>query len=395
MDRSRYNFTEHRHAISAQGVQGLSLFSLRIESSGGDGIDLSANLVDIEIRNVIATDNYRQGMSVISAVNMLVQDCVFARTRGTAPESGVDFEPDFAGDRLTNISFINVSTVANHGAGFSIWTGNLRENGLPIDLTFINCTNSADEGSGINIGAAKNPGAVEFMGHVVQGCHGPGIYLNGKNHEEFRVALHNSILRNVSVPDVRDGVYIDANGGPVAEGPIFFGCMSNASRCGGVLLANVTVDDSYWNVSRNFLSVGWRGHPKSWSEHHIPIWNGHNWTDDIEGVGVIDLHGRVRVFSKPACCPSGRPLLVSDGEGGRVCHSNSASQTHGEKVCCLTAGDHGCPVLTHSRPMPLCRHLPGDDHHGHCDTAKHVCTAGYGPRALNVTLEVECIPAKN
>ena len=57
MDRTRYNFTEHRHAISAEGVHGLSVSTLRIENSGGDGLDLSGNLVDITIRNVIATDN--------------------------------------------------------------------------------------------------------------------------------------------------------------------------------------------------------------------------------------------------------------------------------------------------------------------------------------------------
>ena len=391
MDRTRYNFTEHRHAISAEGVHGLSVSTLRIENSGGDGLDLSGNLVDITIRNVIATDNYRQGMSVISAVNMLVQDCAFERTRGTPPESGVDFEPDFSGDRLTNITFVNVSTVANHGAGFSIWTGNLRGNRLPITLNFINCSNTADEGSGINIGAAMNPGAVELEGHVVQHCRGPGVYLNSKNQAGFRVTLRNSMIRNVSVPNAPDGVYIDSTGGPVAETPIFFGCMSNVSRCGGVVLENVTVDDSFWNISRNFLSVGWRGHPKSWSEHHMPIWDGHNWTRDIDGAGVVDLHGHMRVFSKAACCPSSRPLLVSDGEGGRVCHRRGAAR---ENVCCLTAGDRGCPFLTDNRPMPLCRHLPGDDHSGHCDAPSSACTRGYGPRALNVSLELECNPTR-
>ena len=154
-------------------------------------------------------------------------------------------------------------------------------------------------------------------------------------------------------------------------------------------MQNVTVDDSSWNVSRNFLSVGWRGHPKSWSEHHVPIWNGHNWTHDIEGAGVVDLRGRVRVFSKPACCPSGRPILVRDGAGGRVCHSKD---TPHENACCLTTGDRGCPFLTHNRPMPLCRHLPDNDHAGRCDAARDACTAGYGPHALNVTLEIECNP---
>lgn len=72
---------------------------------------------DITIRNVHAIDGYRQGMSLISATNLLVEDCTFEGTRGTPPESGIDFEPDYSGDRLANISLVRVRTIGNHGSG--------------------------------------------------------------------------------------------------------------------------------------------------------------------------------------------------------------------------------------------------------------------------------------
>ena len=60
--------------------------------------------------------------------------------------------------RHSNITFVNVSSVENHGSGFSIWVKNLQDNHLPISITMRNCTNLRDHISGINIGSVANPG---------------------------------------------------------------------------------------------------------------------------------------------------------------------------------------------------------------------------------------------
>ena len=67
MDRSRYNFTEHRHAVSASDVAGLTIESLRIENSGGDGLDLAGALRDVTIRSIVASNNceYSNGRPAI------------------------------------------------------------------------------------------------------------------------------------------------------------------------------------------------------------------------------------------------------------------------------------------------------------------------------------------
>eukprot|EP01052_Picozoa_sp_SAG31_P001975 SAG31_NODE_66_length_28567_cov_30.222698_16_plen_551_part_00 len=389
MDRTRYRFTEHRHAISAASVSDVLLSGLRIENSGGDGIDLSTGVRNVKIIGVVASNNYRQGMSVISAENMLVQDCLFQKTQGTPPESGVDFEPDYGGDRLHNITFINVSTFANHGSGFSIWPSNLRGNRLPITLSFLRCSNRQDRISGINIGSVENPGLLQFNQHLVSGCVGAGLYLNGKNHAEAKVVVRDSLVHNVSSLLVRDNVYVDGAGNPLPTPPILFGCMENTSRCGGVVFDNVTVNDTAaGHVPRSWLEVGWRGHPKAYSEHHQKIWNGKTWTSTMVGAGIEDFNGSVTVHTPVPCCPSSRSVLVrSDGNRGtRVCHSKT-----GEKVCCLTSGDSGCPLLSPKRPMPLCRHLVGTDRGGDCDAA-HACSASYGRNSSSVMVEIRCNP---
>ena len=58
----------------------------------------------------------------------------------------------------SNITFVNVSSVENHGSGFSIWVKKLQDNHLPISITMRNCSNLRDHGSGINIGSVANPG---------------------------------------------------------------------------------------------------------------------------------------------------------------------------------------------------------------------------------------------
>ena len=60
----------------------------------------------------------RQGMSVISAVNLSVENTIFSNTAGTAPAAGVDLEPDFPHEAMVNITFKGCACVGNAGGGF-------------------------------------------------------------------------------------------------------------------------------------------------------------------------------------------------------------------------------------------------------------------------------------
>ena len=62
-----------------------------------------------QVRDCVFDRNYRQGFSVISVINLLVERCVFSNTNGTDPQAGVDLEPDFPSHRLTNVTFRDCS----------------------------------------------------------------------------------------------------------------------------------------------------------------------------------------------------------------------------------------------------------------------------------------------
>ena len=52
---------------------------------------------------------------MISAVNLLVENCLFANTWGTAPEAGIDLEPDTEKQRLVNCVIRNSTFENNNG----------------------------------------------------------------------------------------------------------------------------------------------------------------------------------------------------------------------------------------------------------------------------------------
>ena len=133
-----YEPGEWRHALTLRkGCRNILVENLRMLQSGGDGIGVSGT--DITIRNCVCDGNHRQGMSVFSAENLLVENCVFSNTSGTAPQAGVDLEPDHGYEKLKNIVFRNCVSYGNAGAGFLTCLIQLTGDSAPVDITFENC----------------------------------------------------------------------------------------------------------------------------------------------------------------------------------------------------------------------------------------------------------------
>lgn len=103
-----YEKAEWRHALSTRSCENVRVYGLTLASSGGDGIYLgvakrSIPCRKIHIKDVVCIDNYRQGISVISAENVLMENVVMRDTGGTPPMAGIDFEPNESTERLSNI----------------------------------------------------------------------------------------------------------------------------------------------------------------------------------------------------------------------------------------------------------------------------------------------------
>ncbi len=128
MDKSKYEFSEWRHNIAIWNCHNVTIRDLKITGSGGDGIYVSTRRIpenycsNITIDNVILNDHYRQGISVISVENFLLRNSVVKGTGGTAPQAGIDFEPNFPNERLVNVRIEDTIFEDNQGGGIMLAT---------------------------------------------------------------------------------------------------------------------------------------------------------------------------------------------------------------------------------------------------------------------------------
>ncbi len=171
-----YSKAEWRMGLRILGSKNILVEGLRIESSGGDGIYISGgkNLAwseDVTIRHVVCDDHHRQGISIISAENLLIEDCILSNTAGTSPQAGIDFEPNAPHQRLKNCIVRNCIMENNAGDQILVYLKPLDNTTEDVSIRFENCIvregtpNMPPEESdrsyghaGIRIGACRDQG---------------------------------------------------------------------------------------------------------------------------------------------------------------------------------------------------------------------------------------------
>jgi polygalacturonase len=92
----------------------------------GDGFyqgggDLQSS--NIKLCGVSGLNNRRQGLSITNVDGMLVDTSTFGNTNGTAPQSGIDMEPD-PGESVNNVTISNSWFISNVGYGVITWAVN-------------------------------------------------------------------------------------------------------------------------------------------------------------------------------------------------------------------------------------------------------------------------------
>ena len=110
--------------ITVQGSSKVVIKDVHISNFWGDGILLSYDRLgnpcsNVVIDNVICDNNRRQGMSVTAGTDIDVTNSGFINTNGTAPQAGVDIEPD-PGKNVSHIRFANCYFNGNAGDGFQV-----------------------------------------------------------------------------------------------------------------------------------------------------------------------------------------------------------------------------------------------------------------------------------
>ena len=142
-----YKRSEWRHGLSFLSCVNVEVAGLSIVESGGDGIYLGVNAhrdaelanFHVVIRDVSCLRNNRQGISVISAEDLLIENCDLSETYGASPEAGIDFEPNRADHRFVDCRLKNCRMRNNMGSGLEVWTTRFDSTTRPVSITMEDC----------------------------------------------------------------------------------------------------------------------------------------------------------------------------------------------------------------------------------------------------------------
>lgn len=180
MQRTDYNnpdlyaHSEWRHGISLRDCKNITLRNFNITATGGDGLYLGASHEgyndNVLVEKMNFDNNYRQGISIISAQNFTVRDCWFTNTKGTPPEDGIDFEPNHAGQRLINCLVDKSTFINNAGGGVGLYTVKMDKTTRPISITVNNCQFQGNQ-YGVGGTASRNPGNSVTGEMTFNNCH--------------------------------------------------------------------------------------------------------------------------------------------------------------------------------------------------------------------------------
>jgi hypothetical protein len=197
---SMYAHSEDRMGLAVYSSRNVLIEGLEISETGGDGV-LLVGVQDTYIKNVTTDGAYRNGLSIVGARNLLVEDCVFGNsgskgkynggetlnsaTGGTAPRAGVDIEPDTASQIMVNITLRRVTVFGSSDDAFDVSAG--KAFAEPVDVTFDDCTArdcSGSWGSGWAFNSLASAGSVTLRNSRVTNCPGAALLIrSGAAHQ--------------------------------------------------------------------------------------------------------------------------------------------------------------------------------------------------------------------
>jgi parallel beta-helix repeat protein len=130
-DRHLGTTGEWGHGIQLRGAQRVTLRDIHVSNFWGDGLSVAAinptranpdtaPSTDVLLERIVSLGNRRQGLTIGRSSRVRVIDCEFAGTGGTAPEAGIDIEPD-TGAGAQDIEIANCRIHDNHGPGIQVW----------------------------------------------------------------------------------------------------------------------------------------------------------------------------------------------------------------------------------------------------------------------------------
>jgi hypothetical protein len=188
---------EWGHGIQVKAASRITIRDMDISSCWGDGICIGGEWAPGRQRRVLSEDvviaavrcnrNRRQGLSIGGSRNVRVHDSEFSATAGTAPQCGIDVEPD-APDSTIGVRIENCLMKGNASNGLQIY-----KRALEVDV--VDCLIEFNGGYGI---LAIGAGDGRITGNRIRHNRLQGLGLRGGTRR-YRVSgnhfRNNNVLR--------------------------------------------------------------------------------------------------------------------------------------------------------------------------------------------------------
>lgn len=206
---SAYERSEWRHGLAFLGCREVRVEDLRIEKTGGDGIYLGAGSGqvpnrDVVIRGVDCNANHRQGISVISAENLLIERCLLRATKGTEPQAGIDFEPNDPADVLVDCVMRNCVAEGNAGTGYQICPQSMAGRSRPISIALEDCVSRGNAQHAVHlVSAPEDPpsGRLRIARFLAEGDAMSGLSVQFNPYDAIRIDLEDVTFRDCARTD--------------------------------------------------------------------------------------------------------------------------------------------------------------------------------------------------
>jgi hypothetical protein len=136
--------------VKIAGSTNVRIHDLKCIDASGDGFLIQAAddndptfSKDIWLINCVAQNCMRQGLSIVSAKDLWVNNCRFSQTNGKLPSAGIDIEPESI-SAMYGIKISNCIADVNDGGGYMVDLNGIPEN---VDIVFDNCQAIAGAGA--------------------------------------------------------------------------------------------------------------------------------------------------------------------------------------------------------------------------------------------------------
>ncbi len=169
---------EWGHGLTSRGSSGVTIRDIRISRCWGDGISIGADASrpgrpvptsrDVVVARVVCVGNRRQGLTIGRSQDVRVYDSEFSDTGGTAPQAGIDIEPDSPSD-ASDIRIERCLVRNNRGPGIQVYR---RAQGV----TIADCDIAGNRAPGILVVGARDS---VIAGNRIHDNRQQGIWLRG------------------------------------------------------------------------------------------------------------------------------------------------------------------------------------------------------------------------